>query len=63
MIKNIIVADRQTGKTTHLITKCSNDKYSLIVCPFAFANSSNFCFSLVLTCTEIRSVLPERLYR
>ena len=33
MIKNIIVADRQTGKTRHLITKCSQDEYSLIVCP------------------------------
>lgn len=33
MIKNLIVADRQTGKTRHLITKCSQDKYSLIVFP------------------------------
>lgn len=33
MIKNLIVADRQTGKTRHLITKCSQDEYSLIVCP------------------------------
>lgn len=33
MIKNLIVADRGTGKTRHLITKCSQDEYSLIVCP------------------------------
>lgn len=33
MIKNIIVADRCTGKTRHLIQKCSQDEYSLIVCP------------------------------
>ena len=33
MIKNLIVADRDTGKTRHLITKCSQDEYSLIVCP------------------------------
>lgn len=33
MIKNIIVADRCTGKTRHLIQKCSRDEYSLIVCP------------------------------
>ena len=33
MIKNIIVADRCTGKTRHLITQCSQDEYSLIVCP------------------------------
>ena len=33
MIKNLIVADRQTGKTRHLMTKCSQDEYSIIVCP------------------------------
>ena len=33
MIKNIIVADRCTGKTRHLIQKCSQDEYSIIVCP------------------------------
>ena len=33
MIKNLIVADRQKGKTRHLITKCSQDGYSLIICP------------------------------
>ena len=33
MINNLIVADRGTGKTRHLITKCSKDEYSLIVYP------------------------------
>lgn len=33
MINNLIIAERQTGKTRHLITKCSQDNYSLIVCP------------------------------
>ena len=33
MIKNLIVADRQTGKTRYLITKCIQDEYSIIVCP------------------------------
>ena len=30
---NLIISGRQTGKTKKLIEACSNDRYSLIVCP------------------------------
>lgn len=33
MIKKIVLAERQTSKTTELIKKCGENKNSIIVCP------------------------------